>query len=326
MQFTRLGRAGVQVSRLALGTMSFGWHADEAASNAIMDAALDAGINFFDTADIYGAGASEEILGRWFAADASRRDKVVLGTKVYIPLTDGPNTGGLSALHIRKACEDSLRRLRTDHIDLYQFHHVDTQTGWDEIWQATERLVRDGKVIYVGSSNFAGWQLAQAQEAARSRHFLGLVSEQSVYNLLERTVELEVLPAARHYGIGILPWSPLAGGTLSGSARAASAGRRGQGSAILGHTAREKRIAGHLDSLPSYEALARELGVTPTVLALAWLLSRPGVTAPVLGPRTVAQLTSALDALEVELSTDTLAVLDELFPGPGGEAPDAYTW
>ena len=291
-----------------------------------MDAALDAGINFFDTADIYGAGASEEILGRWFAADATRRDRVVLATKLYIPLTEGPNTGGLSALHIRRACEDSLRRLQTDHIDLYQFHHIDRATPWEEIWEATERLVRDGKVIYVGSSNFAGWHLAAAQEAAKARHFLGLVSEQSIYNLMERTIELEVLPAARHYGIGLLPWSPLAGGLLAGALAKAGGGRRGDDSALLGHGAREQRIADNRASLEEYEALAGELDVTPTALALAWLLSRPGVTAPVLGPRTLDQLTGSLPALDVTLDDETADTLDQLFPGPGGEAPDAYTW
>ena len=326
MQYAHLGRTGAKVSRLALGTMNFGWHTDEPTSQSIMDAALDAGINFFDTADIYGAGASEEILGRWFAADATRRDKVVLATKLYIPLSEGPNTGGLSALHIRKACEDSLRRLQTDHIDLYQFHHIDRATPWEEIWEATERLVRDGKVIYVGSSNFAGWHLAAAQEAAKTRHFLGLVSEQSIYNLMERTIELEVLPAARHYGIGLLPWSPLAGGLLAGALAKVSGGRRGDESALLGHSAREQRIADNRSSLEQYEALANELDATPTALALAWLLSRPGVTAPVLGPRTLDQLTGSLPALEVTLDDQTNSRLDALFPGPGGEAPDAYTW
>jgi len=323
MQFTQLGRTGAKVSRVALGTMNFGWHTDEEASRTIMDTALDAGVNFFDTADIYGAGASESILGRWFADEPSRRDKVVLATKLYIPLTEGPNSGGLSALHIRKACEDSLRRLGTDHIDLYQFHHIDRTTPWEEIWEATERLVRDGKVIYVGSSNFAGWDLAAAQETAKARHFLGLVSEQSIYNLMERTIELEVLPAARHYGIGLLPWSPLAGGLLAGAA--AKEGRRGDDSAMLGHSARQQRIADNLTRLQAYEDLAAELGLPPTDLALAWLLSRPGVTAPVLGPRTLEQLTGSLPALDVTLEPQTLARLDQLFPGPG-EAPDAYTW
>jgi NDP-hexose 2,3-enoyl reductase len=325
MQYTQLGRIGAKVSRLALGTMNFGWHTDEKDSRTIMDAALKAGVNFFDTADIYGAGASESILGRWFADDPSRRDKVVLATKLYIPLEDGPNTGGLSALHIRKACEDSLRRLQTDHIDLYQFHHIDRTTPWEEIWEATERLVRDGKVVYVGSSNFAGWDLAAAQETAKARHFLGLASEQSVYNLMERTVELEVLPAARHYGIGLLPWSPLAGGLLAGTAAKATAGRRGDDNAMLGHSAREKLIADNLTRLQAYEAIAADLDLTATVLALAWLLSRPGVTAPVLGPRTLEQLTGSLPALDATLDPQAVARLDELFPGPG-EAPDAYTW
>ena len=323
MKYAQLGRTGAKVSRLALGTMNFGWHTDEESSRTIMDAALEAGVNFFDTADIYGAGASESILGRWFADEPSRRDKVVLATKLYIPLTEGPNAGGLSAVHIRKACEDSLRRLQTDHIDLYQFHHIDRSTPWEEIWEATERLVRDGKVIYVGSSNFAGWDLAAAQETAKARHFLGLASEQSIYNLMERTIELEVLPAARHYGIGLLPWSPLAGGLLAGAA--AKTGRRGDDSAMLGHSAREKRIADNLTRLQAYEDLAAELDLTPTVLALAWLLSRPGVTAPVLGPRTLEQLTGSFPALDVTLEPQTLTRLDELFPGPG-EAPDAYTW
>lgn len=320
MQYTQLGRTGAKVSRLALGTMNFGWHTDESTSRTIMDAALDAGVNFFDTADIYGAGASEEILGRWFAGDSSRRDKVVLATKLFIPLSEGANTGGLSALHIRRAVEDSLRRLGTDHIDLYQFHHIDRSTPWEEIWEATERLVRDGKVLYVGSSNFAGWHLAEAQQEAKARHFLGLVTEQSIYNLMERTIELEVLPAARRYGIGLLPWSPLAGGLLAGALAKATGGRRGDDSALLGHSAREQKIAEHRDSLEAYEQLATDLQVTPTALALAWLLSRPGVTAPVIGPRTLEQLTGSFPALDVTLDAQTLARLDELFPGPG-EAP-----
>ncbi len=326
MHYVHLGRTGARVSRLALGTMNFGWHTDEQASQQIMDAALDVGINFFDTADIYSGGGSESILGRWFTDDPSRRDKVVLATKLYVPTSDWPNAGGLSALHIRKACEDSLRRLQTDHIDLYQFHHVDRATPWEEIWEATDRLVRDGKVVYVGSSNFAGWHLAAAQEAASRRHTLGLASEQSLYNLMERTIELEVLPAARHYGIGLLPWSPLAGGLLAGAAAGAAAGRRGDDSALLAHSTRERRIAANLDRLQQYEDLAAGLDVTPAALALGWLLAQPGVTAPVLGPRTLDQLTGALPALDVGLEEETLATLDTLFPGPGGEAPDAYTW
>lgn len=326
MQYTHLGRTGATVSRLALGTMNFGWHTDETTSRQIMDQALEAGINFFDTANIYSGGACEEILGRWFADEPSRRDKVVLGTKVFIRTGEWPNSGGLNALHIRRACEDSLRRLQTDHIDLYQFHHVDRTTPWEEIWEATERLVRDGKVIYVGSSNFAGWHLAQAQEAGRARHFLGLESEQSIYNLMERTIELEVLPAARHYGLGVLAWSPLAGGLLAGAAAREAPGRLADGSELFGHAAREARIADNLTRLAQYESLAADLGASPAVLALAWLLSRPGLTAPVLGPSSSDQLESALSALDLVIDEPTENRLNELFPGPGGEAPEAYSW
>lgn len=245
MQYTRLGRGGASVSRLCLGTMNFGWHTDERTSGALMDAALEAGINFFDTADIYGAGTSESIIGRWFAAGAGRRDKVVLATKLYIPFDDQPNAGGLSALHIRQACEDSLRRLGTDHIDLYQFHHVDRGVRWEEIWEATDRLVRDGKVLYVGSSNFAGWDIAQAQEKAAARGMFGLVTEQSVYNLLERTVELEVVPAAQHYGMGLLPWSPLGGGLLAAGSH--EGGRRGR---WVGPARPRRQGSSHRDAAP----------------------------------------------------------------------------
>lgn len=327
MQYTNLGRTGATVSRLALGTMNFGWHTDEDTSKGIMNDALDAGVNFFDTADVYAGGESERILGRWFAEDGVRRDKVVLATKLYIPTSEWPNSGGLNALHIRRSVEQSLQRLQTDHIDLLQFHHPDRSAPWEETWEATERLVRDGKVVYVGSSNFAGWNIAQAQEAARARHFLGLVSEQSLYNLMERTIELEVLPAARHYGLAVLPWSPLAGGLLAGVlGKEAAAGRRSDDSALLGHDARQKRIADNRTRLGAYEELAAALNVAPTTLALAWLLSQEGVTAPVLGPRTLEQFSTALPALETTLDETTLSRLDQLFPGPGGAAPDAYAW
>jgi aryl-alcohol dehydrogenase-like predicted oxidoreductase len=200
--------------------MNFGPQTSEEESFRIMDRALELGINFFDTANVYGQklgeGVTEQILGRWFAQGGGRREKVVLATKVYNRMGEWPNQSHLSALHIRQACEESLRRLQTDHIDLYQMHHIDRETPWEEIWQAMEQLVREGKVVYVGSSNFAGWHIARANEIARSRHFLGLVSEQSLYNLNARTIELEVLPACEAYGLGVIPWSPLAGGLLGG--------------------------------------------------------------------------------------------------------------
>jgi aryl-alcohol dehydrogenase-like predicted oxidoreductase len=308
--------------------MNFGELTDEPAAFQIMDAALDAGINFFDTADVYGGpqrpdmekgyGTSEEIIGRWLA-QGDRRDRIVLATKLYQPMGTGPNDRRLSAYHIRRACEDSLRRLQTDHIDLYQMHHIDRRTPWDEIWQAMEQLVREGKVTYIGSSNFAGWDIATAQSVASSRHFLGLASEQSLYNLSARTIELEVIPALRHYGIGLIPWSPIGMGLLGGALKKANEGRRA--SPVL-----QMRIEQHRAQLEKFEALCRELGEEPAIVALAWLLQNPVVTAPIVGPRTKEQLTGTLRALDVSLSDETKHKLDEIWPGPGGEAPQAYAW
>ena len=322
MQYTHLGRTGLQVSRLCLGTMNFGPQTSEADSCAIMDQALEQGINFFDTANVYGfhlgAGVTEEIIGRWLA-QGGRRDRIVLATKVYSQMGEGPNDRGLSAYHIRKACEESLRRLQTDHIDLYQMHHIERSTPWEEIWQAMEQLVREGKVIYVGSSNFACWDIATAQCIAATRHFLGLVAEQSLYNLTARTVELEVVPACRHYGLGLIPYSPLGGGLLGGALRKASEGRRAG-------ERQQQRIERNRSKLEAYEALCQELGEGPADVALAWLLRNPVVTAPIIGPRTVEQLTGNLRALEITLSEEALRRLDEIWPGPGGEAPNAYAW
>ncbi|MFO0775807.1 MAG: aldo/keto reductase [Nitrospiraceae bacterium] len=323
MPYTQLGRSGLSVSRLCLGTMNFGPHTNEADSHRIMDRALELGINFFDTADVYGwklgQGVTERIVGRWFAQGGRRRDKVVLATKVYGRMGDWPNDSRLSARQIRRACEESLRRLQTDHIDLYQMHHIDRATPWEELWQAMEQLAREGKVLYVGSSNFAGWHLAQAQEAAKQRHFLGLVSEQSLYNLTERTVELEVLPACQAYGIGVIPWSPLARGLLGGALTTAAKGRR-----------TEKDVREELTrlrpKLVAYEAFCKKLGVKPADVALAWLLHQPAVTSPIIGPRTMEQLTEAIRALTLTLSRETLTTLDSIFPGPGGAAPEAYAW
>lgn len=323
MQYVHLGRSGVKVSRLCLGTMNFGPQTTEADSFAIMDRALELGLNFFDTANVYGwkvgEGWTEQILGRWFAQGGGRREKVVLATKVYGRMGDWPNQAHLSALHIKRACEASLRRLQTDCIDLYQMHHVDRATPWEEIWQAMEQLVREGKILYVGTSNFAGWQLAQAQELARSRHFFGVVSEQSLYNLNERTIELEVIPACTAYGIGLVPWSPLARGLLAGALTPATAGRRADPDLQL-------EVQKHRPKLEAYERLCQELGERPADVALAWLLQQPAVTSPIIGPRTVEQLNGAMRVMQLTLSTDTLKRLDDLFPGPGGPAPEAYAW
>jgi NDP-hexose C3-ketoreductase / dTDP-4-oxo-2-deoxy-alpha-D-pentos-2-ene 2,3-reductase len=330
MEYTQLGRSGLSVSRLMLGTMNFGPEASEEDSRTIMDAAHEHGINFFDTANTYGRrrgeGITEQIIGRWFDLGGGRRERTVLATKLYGPMGDWPNENRLSALNIRRAADASLRRLRTDYVDLYQMHHVDRNSPWEEIWEAFSVLRQQGKVLYFGSSNFAGWHLAQAQEAARARHFLGLVSEQSIYNLLTRWVELEVLPAARHYGIGVIPWSPLAGGALGGALRKR---RDGEGSRMTSGRAAEL-IETRRDTLSAYEKLAADLGVDAADLGIAWLLHQEGVTAPIIGPRTLGQLEGALRALDIKLDADTLARLDELFPPPGlngaEPAPEAYAW
>ncbi len=323
MDYTSLGRTGLKVSRLCLGTMNFGPNTTEEDSFKIMDRAMDLGLNFFDTANTYGwqlgQGVTEQIIGKWFAQGGGRREQTVIATKVYGRTGDGPNERRLSALHIRQACEASLKRLQTDHIDLYQMHHVDRETPWEEIWQAMEQLVREGKVLYVGSSNFAGWHIAQAQGAAKERHFMGLVSEQSLYNLTARTVELEVIPACRAYGLGIIPWSPLAGGLLGGVLDRSSEGRRASDRL-------RKTIERQRDQIEQYENLCQSLGHEPAEVALAWLLHSPDVTAPIIGPRTLEQLDSAMKALEISLEEDALKNLDEIWPGPNGEAPEAYAW
>ena len=323
MEYTQLGRTGLKVSRLCLGTMNFGPKTTEEDSFAIMDKALDLGINFFDTANVYGwklgEGVTEQIIGRWFAQGGGRREKTVIATKVYGRTGDWPNQSRLSALNIRQAAEDSLRRLQTDHIDLYQMHHVDRNTPWEEIWQAMEVLVQQGKILYVGSSNFAGWHIAKANEIAKSRHFLGLVSEQALYNLKDRMIEMEVIPACRDYGLGLIPWSPLAGGLLGGTLGKVKTGRRAEKDRVQD----AKKFASQLSQ---YEKFCKQMGEKPADVAVAWLLTNPVVTAPIIGPRTMEQLTGSLRVLKIKFSKAEMAKLDEIWPGPGGEAPEAFAW
>ena len=320
MEYKFLGRTGLRVSPLCLGTMNFGPYTNETDSFAMMDAALDLGINFFDTANVYGGrGATEQIVGRWLAQGGGRREKIVLATKVHNPMGDRPNERKLSAYHIRHACDESLRRLQTDHIDLYQMHHIDRDTPWEEIWQAMEQLVRQGKVIYVGSSNFAGFHIAQGQSIAAQRNFLGLVSEQCVYNLNQRMVELEVLPACREYGLGVIPWSPLAGGLLAGVLEKQSEGRRAAEPI-------RNALEYHQNQIEQYEDFCQSLGEKPADVALAWLLKNLIVTSPITGPRTMEQLSSTMRVLEIDLSEEAMKRLDEIWPGPGGEAPEAFAW
>jgi aryl-alcohol dehydrogenase-like predicted oxidoreductase len=330
VNYRRLGKNGVQVSNLCLGTMNFGWHTSAEDSFAIMDRALELGINFFDTADVYGwetyHGYTEEILGRWFAQGGGRRDNVILATKVYNPANRDkadrePNRSGrnLSALKIHRHLEASLQRLQTDVIDLYQVHHIDRDCPWSETWEAFDSLKSRGKVIYVGSSNFAGWHIATANQEAMKRGMHPLVSEQSVYNLNNRMVELEVIPACAGYGMGLIPYSPVDGGMLAGAVEKERSGRRG-GEWVTNRLERDRA------KIAAYEDLCRRIGHPPAQVALAWLLHQPVVTSPIVGPRTLAHLEDAVAATDIQLDAETLAALDKIFPGPGGAAPEAYAW
>jgi aryl-alcohol dehydrogenase-like predicted oxidoreductase len=323
MEYTQLGRTGLKVSRLCLGTMNFGPKTTEEDSFAIMDKAHELGINFFDTANTYGwklgEGWTEQIIGRWFAQGGGRREKTVLATKVYGRMSDWPNHSRLSALNIRQAVDSSLKRLQTDHIDLYQMHHIDRNTPFEEIWQAMEVLVQQGKILYVGSSNFAGWHIAKANEIAKSRNFIGLVCEQPLYNLKVRTAEMDVLPACRDYGLGVIPWSPLASGLLAGTRGKEQAGRRGEEGV-------SKEMEKYAAQISQYEEFCQEMGEIPANVALAWLLANPVVTAPIVGPRKMEQLTESLRAVEIKFSEEQLRRLDEIWPGPKGESPEAFAW
>ena len=323
MKYKNLGRSGLSVSRLCLGTMNFGPQTEESLSHSIMDSALDSGINFFDTANRYGGpikfGLTEEIIGRWFAQGGGRREKVVLATKLYGEMDPWPNNKYLSALNIRRAVDASLKRMQTDYIDLYQMHHIDRTTPWEEIWQAMEVLTAQGKILYVGSSNFAGWHIAQAQGVAASRKFMGLVSEQSIYNLAHRHIEREVIPAAAEFGLGILPWSPLHGGLLGGVLKKQGDGRR----RLEGRS--QELLAAKRPQVAAYENYCEEIGMEPGDVGLAWLLHQPIVTAPIIGPRTQAQLDASLRAVDIDLTDEHLAKLTEIFPG-FDTSPEDYAW
>jgi aryl-alcohol dehydrogenase-like predicted oxidoreductase len=323
MQYKYLGRTGLKVSNVCLGTMNFGPYTTEEDSFKIMDRAIELGINFFDTANVYGwekgKGITENIIGRWIAQGGGRRDKIVLATKVYGEMGDSVNDSKLSAYHIKKACEGSLKRLQTDHIDLYQMHHIDRASPWEEVWQAMEQLVKEGKVIYVGSSNFAGWNIVQANYKAKEKHLLGLVSEQSIYNLRNRHIELEVIPACKAMGMALIPWSPLGGGILCGVLQGAKEGRRTREPLL-------KSVEKLRPQIEAYEKLCKEIGKAPAHVALSWVLNNPVVTAPIIGPRTINQLEENVNASEIILSEEILNKLNEIWPGPGNQAPEAYAW
>lgn len=321
MQYRQLGRSGMRVSSLCLGTMNFGPRTSEADAFEILNRATGAGINFIDTADQYGGhlgmGTTESLLGRWLKEDGTRRHKLVLATKVHEPMSDDVNDRGLSARHIRNACDASLDRLGVDHIDLYQMHHIDRTVPVDEIWLAMDRLIAQGKITYVGSSNFPGWAIAQVSERASVHGRPGLVSEQSLYNLIERRAELEVLPACREYGLGVIPWSPLAGGLLAEPSSGGD-GRRQSEDALAERARRAEQLG-------RFESLCVRLGETMSAVALAWLLHQEPVTATIIGPADLGQLSSVLSVPDISLSQATLDAIDEIFP-PCGAAPEAYAW
>ncbi len=323
MEYAYLGRTGLKVSKICLGTMNFGSYTSEKDSFKIMDRALELGVNFFDTANVYGndkgVGYTEGLIGRWLE-QGGRRDKIVLATKVYGKMGEGVNDLKLSAYNIRKACEDSLKRLKTDHIDLYQMHHVDRNTPWEEIWQAMEQLVREGKITYAGSSNFAAWNIVEANYIAKQRNFLGLVSEQSIYSLRNRHVELEVLPACKAMGVGVIPWSPLGGGILCGVLGKIDEGQRRSREAL------QKSVEKLRPQIEAYEKLCKEINIKPADVALAWMLNNPVITSPIIGPRTLEQFEQSVEAVKIKLSEDVLKKLDEIWPGPGNQAPEAYAW
>jgi NDP-hexose C3-ketoreductase / dTDP-4-oxo-2-deoxy-alpha-D-pentos-2-ene 2,3-reductase len=321
VKYRRLGRTALKVSELCLGTMNFGPRTSEQESHSILDAAIEHGINFVDTANQYGGalgiGATEAIIGKWLAANKARRDTLVLATKVHEPMSSDINDRGLSARHIQMACDASLKRLQVDHIDLYQLHHIDRMAAPEEIWQAADRLIAQGKITYVGSSNFPGWKIAQMNEKALASHRLGLVSEQSLYNLIERRAELEVIPVALEYGLGVITWSPLAGGLLAGM-QTGDGGRR-QSDAI------KSEAAARSDQLARFASLCEELGETPAAIALAWTLHQQGIAATIIGPSCREQLTSIAYVPDIQLSLQILTRINDIFP-PCGAAPEAYAW
>ena len=334
MRYTNLGKSNLKVSRICLGTMHFGNRTPEDEAIRIMDRALDMGINFWDTANVYSGpgklrGTSEAIIGRYFQAHNGSRDRVVLATKVNGPMedVDDPNYDrGVSAYKVRKHVNDSLERLQTDRIDLYQVHHIDRSITLEEFWGMFEKLVADGKVLYVGSSNFPGWSLAKFQTAAMQRGFMGLISEQTMYNLLCRWPELEVLPAALDMGICVIPYMPLAGGILTAKVQSEAGSRTAS-------VENEYGVSVSSDQIQAFQALCADLGESPVAVAIAWTLAQPAVSSAIVGIRTQEHLDEMERASEFDLDEETLKQLDEMFDTNKGRpirtsrpAPEAYAW
>jgi len=320
MEYRQLGRTGTRVSKLCLGTMNFGGQTDEATSIQIVNEALDAGINFIDTADVYGRGDSETIVGKALAENG-KRDDVVLTTKAVASMGDGPNDHGASAYHLVRACEESLKRLQTDRIDLYFLHVVDLTTPMDEILNTLDTLVQQGKILYVGTSKWPVPLIMEGLALAEKWNLPRFVCEQPPYQILDRCAEKELIWTCLRHGIGIITWGPLAYGILSGKVRKGqplpSAGR----SSDLKEGTRFTPAA--LDAVEKLIPLADEYGCTLAEFAHAWLLHRPGITAPIIGPRTVEQLHSTLKSCDITLSEETLKQVDEIVP-PGTWVSDFF--
>ena len=330
MKYAKLGRSNLMVSKICLGTMHFGGPTPEEEAFKIMDKALEMGLNFFDTANVYGGrGKTEEIIGKWFKQGGGRRDQVVLATKVYGNMADEsiPNEArGISAYKVRKHAAASLKRLQTDHIDLYQIHHIDRDITAEEFWGTFERLIDKGDVLYMGTSNFPGWGLAKYQMQAWQRGSMGFISEQCQYNLLSRYPELEVIPAAQAFGIGLIPYMPLGGGLLTGKKKAVEGSRT--------HSVEQEynlNLSGN-QQFEAYSALCQKLGETEHAVAIAWVLANPAVSSAIVGVRTLAHLEGLDRAAELQLDQATMIELDKIFninhgrPLRPGPAPEAFAW
>ncbi|HZB94325.1 MAG TPA: aldo/keto reductase [Herpetosiphonaceae bacterium] len=324
MNYRSLGRTGVQVSPLCLGAMNFGGPTPEEESLRIIDAALDGGINFIDTANVYNGGESERIVGRALQRNG-RRDEVVLATKAHGEMGPGPNDRGNSRYHLIRACEDSLRRLQTDHIDLYQMHRPALDIPQDETLRALDDLVRAGKVRYIGCSTHPAWMVMEAIMISERYGLARYISEQPPYNLLDRRIENELVPLAQKYGLALLPWSPLAGGILAGRYNDPNAVPEGS---RLDRSGRDSMFGQRVsrrgvEVARALAPIAQERGLTISQLALLWCKDQPGITAPIIGPRTMAQLEDALGVLERQLDDDVRARLDAL-NGPGNAVSDFH--
>ena len=322
MKYRRLGRSGVQIAPLALGTFNFGNRTDAETAATMLDRAVEAGINLVDTADSYATGESERIIGRWLQR-SGRRDEVILATKAHYPTGPGPNDRGNSRLHLMRACEASLQRLQVDYIDLFQIHRPDPAVPVEETLAALTDLVRQGKIRYAGCSTHPAWQVTEALLVAELKGTVRYVSEQPPYNLLDRRIENELIPMAQQYDLAVLPWAPLAQGVLAGRYDDVEALPADSRAVKVGGIYAERVTAAGIEAGRRFSQLARDAGLTPAQLAVLWVKEQPGVTAPIVGPRTPQQLEELLPVLEMDLEVELAAACDGLVP-PGSAVVDFH--